>query len=229
MGQRLNQYRGKLSPELIAEGINVARRNALRLVEDARILCQRERYPTAAALAVLSIEESGKVSILRSLALARDQKEAEKVWREYRSHKHKNTHWTLPQLVAGGARTLEELRPLFEDSSDHPQVLDSLKQIGFYTDCLGKQHWSEPSEVIDASLAMSLVKTAELLAPGKPVSSEEIRLWIKHLAPVWKGNMGWMRTALLNWHQEMVEKGLTEDSDGFARFVGHESTPADGA
>ena len=34
--KRLNSYKGKLSPAQISEGMNLARRNAIHLLEDAR-------------------------------------------------------------------------------------------------------------------------------------------------------------------------------------------------
>jgi AbiV family abortive infection protein len=68
--QREKGYSGPLDALKVAEGINAANRNAQRLATDARILLDVKRYPTAAALAALSIEEGGKSSILRGLALA---------------------------------------------------------------------------------------------------------------------------------------------------------------
>ncbi|MGM0985309.1 MAG: AbiV family abortive infection protein, partial [Pseudomonadota bacterium] len=50
----------------------------------------------ANSLATLSIEESGKVSILRAMSLARDEKELKEEWRRYRSHTNKNVQWILP-------------------------------------------------------------------------------------------------------------------------------------
>jgi AbiV family abortive infection protein len=72
--KKLNSYTGKLNPEQIAEGINVAAHNALRLSEDAQILFNATRYPSATAFAILSIEESGKIPILRSLLLLKQIK-----------------------------------------------------------------------------------------------------------------------------------------------------------
>lgn len=107
MKRRLNQYSAQLEPDELAAGINAAQQNAGRLAEDASQLLAAGRFPTAAALSVLAIEEAGKVSVLRSLALARDQKETIGAWREYRSHTKKNVSWILPQLAADGARRLE--------------------------------------------------------------------------------------------------------------------------
>ena len=101
--EKLSQYGGRLTPAQIADGMNAAVRNARRLANDARTLLDLERYPTAASIAVLPIEESGKVSILRHFAMARDLPSCRKIWREYRNHRSKNAAWILPDLVAGGA------------------------------------------------------------------------------------------------------------------------------
>jgi AbiV family abortive infection protein len=117
--------------------MNAAGRNAERLCDDASLLLQEARYPSAAALAALSIEEAGKLSILRRLAVARDEEEVAECWRNYRWHTKKNIAWLLPQLVADGARRLDDFSPLFDGESDHPELLDQVKQISFYSDCLG--------------------------------------------------------------------------------------------
>jgi len=206
--RKLDSYKGKLSVDQVAAGINAAIQNAKRLSEDASLLFEASRFPSAASLAILSIEESGKVSILRSLALAKTREEIADGWRDYRSHTKKNINWLLPQLVVQGARNLEDFRPLFEESSDHPYILDQLKQIAFYTDCLGRAHWSMPQEVIDGSLARMLIEVARIFARDKPVSKTEIQLWIKHTGPVWKRNPSWMKQALCNWYREMQDAGL---------------------
>jgi len=217
--KRLNQFTGALSPAQIAAGITAATHNARRLVTDANLLLESSRWPTATALAILAIEESGKASVLRELALALSDKEIGDVWRSYRAHTSKNVSWILPQLVASGARQLEQMRPIFDDASDHPQVLDQIKQVALYTDCLGDAHWSQPALVIDETLARSLVQTADVLSKGRDVSAQEIELWIKHIRPVWKRGMGWMNTALTNWHREMVAVGLLPDDEGFEHFL----------
>lgn len=216
--QRLDQYKGKLTAAQIASGMNAASENAHRLAADARLLVDAGRFPTAASLAVLSIEESGKVSILRALALARNDEELRESWKEYRSHTAKNLAWVLPDLVQQGARSLEDLRPIFDPSSDHPQVLDHVKQLGFYTDCLRNAHWSVPDAVIDKDLAVSLVTIAEMFARKRRVTPEEITLWARHIGPVWKGPMAWMETALIEWHRAMKEAGLEVKGD-MERFV----------
>ena len=55
---KLSQYRGRLTPAQVADGMNAAIRNALRLADDAHALFDLERHPTAVSIAVLSIEDS---------------------------------------------------------------------------------------------------------------------------------------------------------------------------
>ena len=127
--RKLDSYKGKLTPQQIADGMNAALENAKRLVEDAKTLLNAGRFPTAASLAILSIEESGKLPILRSLALARNDGEIKETWKEYRSHTKKNAMWLLPQLVAQGARKLDDMRQLFDESSEHPYFIKHLDAI----------------------------------------------------------------------------------------------------
>jgi AbiV family abortive infection protein len=138
-------YWGKLPPEKIAEGMNVARRNAARLASDARTMLDAQHYETAAALAILAIEESGKVSILRELALANDDREAKDIWKRLRSHTAKNAMWIFPELVGRGARRLDDFAAVFDSSSDHTEVLDKLKQVSIYSDCYANARWHQPA------------------------------------------------------------------------------------
>ena len=218
--QRLEQYSSRLSISEIVAGMNAAAANARRLLEDATTLLSAGRYPSALCLAILSIEESGKISILRSLAVARDQKEQAGIWRDYRSHRSKNRMWVLLDMFMNGARRLEEFRPMFAEDAEHASLLDNLKQIGCYTDCLGKKHWSIPEEVIDHSVATQVVKIATILATQKDVTEKELELWVKHMKPVWRENQEHMEAALSEWHRDMVAHGLTDSApDAMERFI----------
>jgi AbiV family abortive infection protein len=220
MKKKLDAYRGKLNAAQIAAGINAASENAKRIAEDAQFILEAGRLPTAASLAILSIEEAGKASILRALALATTEEEVLDEWRNYRAHTKKNVAWILPQLAASGVRKLDDLKPMFQDDSEHPYILDQIKQIGVYTDCLGKAHWSLPKEVIDEPLAKMLVQTAKILARASRVTEKEIELWIKHIGPVWKKDPHWMKQALINWYADMQQHGLvTEGKNEMEQFI----------
>jgi len=218
--KRLDQYMGRLNPAQIAEGMNVALVNAKLLVDAANILYENENYALAASVATLSIEESGKVRILRSLAVARNDKEVIQCWRDYRSHTKKNMMWPFLQLFAEGARRLNDFASLFVEEAEHPFLLDQIKQLGFYSDCLGKAHWSNPKDIIDKDLAKTIIKTAAIFARPHHVSEEEIKLWVKHMAPVWKGPKEHMEHGLVEWYKEMKDQGLIEgEADSMEDFI----------
>jgi AbiV family abortive infection protein len=190
------------------------------LVDDASLLLANERYASAAALAILSIEESGKVSILRAIALARTEDERLRWWKDFRSHTKKNVRGGFTELVARGARHLDDFAPLFEEDAELPHLLDKLKQIALYTDCLGKAHWAEPSSLIEKELAEGLVTNAKLFARHAEVSPREIELWIEHLGPVWMSDPDWMKKAIANWYRAMHAEGLADgDAEDMARFL----------
>lgn len=219
--KRLNQYKGRLSSPQIAQGMNAARLNAKRLARDAVLLLENGSFPAATSVAALAIEEAGEVSILRGLAVARNEQDLKDAWREYRSHTSKNAMWILIDLVTKGARKLDDFKPIFDPTSDHPEVLDQLKQLGLYTDCLGDAHWSVPEQVVDEKLARFIVSAAQVLtASEREVTPREVELWVEHIGPVWKGHFSWMRKALENWHGEMQASGLVPPGDsGMSEFV----------
>lgn len=225
MKKKLDAYRGKLTPAQVAEGMNAAATNARRLAEDAEALLEAHRFPTAASLAILSIEEAGKTSILRCLAIAKTDDEVLAGWKEYRSHTRKNAAWLLPQLAAAGARKLNDLKPLFERDSEHPYILDQVKQLGFYTDCLGKAHWSVPDSIIDEGLARMLVKVAKLFALKTEHTQREVELWVEHMGPAWKKHPVLMRQALVNWYAAMQKSGLAPEGVNKMDVFAYEGLP----
>ncbi len=211
MRTNLGQYCGTLTSSQITEGMNTARQNARRLYEDARLLFEHRRYASAAALAVLAIEESGKLPILRELALARDEKAVRSAWRSFRSHTKKNAHWLIVEKFMRGARRASEFGEMFEPDADHPHLLDMVKQISFYSDCLGKSHWSQPEQVIDQDLAKVLLQIAEVLAQGREIQTDEIDLWVQYMQPVWGLAKSPRERALFEWDKELRRRGIVKN------------------
>jgi AbiV family abortive infection protein len=225
----LHPYWGKLPPEKIAEGMNIARRNATRLASDARTMFRTQHYETATALAILAIEESGKVSILRELALVADDREAKHIWRRLRSHTAKNAMWIFPELVARGARRLDEFAAVFDSSSDHAETLDKVKQVSIYSDCYGKARWHEPTGTIAEDFAGHLVKMAEVFARGPEITTREIELWIEHMGPVRLRSHTWQRKALANWWAQLEAEGLApEGQPSMEEFIWGSGPPSGG-
>lgn len=210
MARRLDQYTGKLTLEQIAEGMNLAKRNARRLYEDAKTLFDAGRYPTALSLAILSIEEAGKAPILRRMTTETSSDQVKALWKEYRSHTRKNVAWTVLQHVNwGGVTKLEELRPMYDETSNHPFLLDQFKQLGFYTDCLGKAHWAVPVEVIEKELVERLLMVARVHSGVTEVTARELQLWQQHVGDTRQyADFLVAKKALANWYEAMQAEGL---------------------
>jgi hypothetical protein len=138
------------------------------------------------------------------------ESELKNAWRSYRSHTEKNVLGTFIDHVKP-CSNIEDFRPLYDKDSDHPRALDAVKQIGFYSDCLGKCHWSLPDEVVNEDLAKSLLSTAIVLIPSGVSAMEsapELDLWVKHMRPVWRKEMSLMRRALIDCYQEASDLGV---------------------
>ncbi|MFD1554246.1 AbiV family abortive infection protein [Paraburkholderia silviterrae] len=209
MGKKLSQFQGRLTLEQIAEGMNAASRNAIRLVEDAQVLLAAERYPSALALAILAIEEAGKLYILPGMVTVKDDQQLAKLWKDCRSHTKKNVAWILLDLInRAGTTKLDDLRRLFDSDAEHPYMLDKLKQIAFYTDCLGIAHWSIPTDAVERDLAGSIITIAKALCLSKtePVTRRELQLWKQHMSPRADGLVN--HSGLSEWYAAMQAEGL---------------------
>lgn len=208
--------------EQAAEGIALARKNAQRLIEDAELLLAAERYSSASALAILALEELGKVQIIKTIALFTEVEELKKAWKEYRSHRAKNVMWILPKLAAEGARTMMQLRPATNVEGDHTAMLDTVKQLSFYTDCFNdKPRWSYPGEAVDSQFAPAILATAKMLNREATTTNRELELWVQFVRP----NYGkpTMPEALLTFQRQLFEEGLSrttpEALEAFMRGV----------
>ncbi|SRR5258708_10079275 len=205
-------WRGPLTPAGAAEGINAAYRNARRLLSDAEKLFITGSFPTATALAVLAIEEYGKPAIIHRILLAKTDRARREHWREYTSHTAKNTPWVVPNLIKAGAKTVDDFRPLFDETSLHRFVLDDFKQWGFYTECRGAE-WSEPARTITGENCRETLDTARtLLSTVRNYTAEQMQCYVKHCSPVWTeraedADTNAIREAMKNYATECQQRG----------------------
>ena len=228
MKTKVKPYRGTLSAQQIVDGMNAAIRNARRLAYDAKTMLESSRYPTAVALAILSIEEIGKVRFLRLIAIASNTEQLKVGWNAYVDHKSKNASWILPDMIAQGVRGLDTLGPLLDRKSEHAELLDQFKQIALYSDCVGNARWSEPEKRVGKEIASLAVKHADSKRKN-PVTLTEIEIWIKHMKPVYSSRTKYaVEEAAVNCLKEMKESGIQEYSDisteDFAKLLGIEDT-----
>lgn len=212
---RLEQYWKYLTTEQAAIGIHAAITNSRALLADAALLLEHGRWQRGAALSILAIEEASKVEIIREIMVSNTTNELREAWRRYRSHTAKNVMFIFPDLVRQGARHLDEFSRIFDPKSEHPQILESVKQISIYSDCCGNCHWSEPDQVTNPELAKSLFSIAKLFVREGPIaysSKEELDIWAKHMTPLWKGSADATKSALMACDAEARSKGVLQGS-----------------
>ena len=159
-----SQYNGPLSPSEAADGINAALANARRLLDDALLLLANERWASAAALAILAMEERAKEPILQEIALVPKGEKTSHLWKLYRDHQYKNRGWIIP-ILAGkdpSASMEEHIQTIDDPGSLHRENLDRLKQACIYTDRLvgPKPYWDLPVQLAEAE-ARALLLLAE--------------------------------------------------------------------
>jgi AbiV family abortive infection protein len=219
---RARRHSVNLTVTQAAEGIAAARRTASGLLSDAKLLLESERWQRATALAVLAIEEAGKVEILRSILLARNETELDAEWQAYRSHTRKNVSWIFLKLAEMGARTLDDFRSIFDKGSDHGKFIDTVKQECFYSNIADDGSWFSPDERISSSIAKSIFTVASVLVgegPAPMTSAAELELWVKYLRPVWKGSMADMKNALITCYAEAEATGVLQGTSTAAAML----------
>ena len=81
-----------LSLEQISEGICACIDNALDIFGDAMVLLHCDRYARALSLLLTSLQEAGKVPLLRQMSLVHssEQKKWNELWKSCRDHKIKD-------------------------------------------------------------------------------------------------------------------------------------------
>lgn len=181
---KASPYKGTLTAESASVGIRTAKANAKRLLDDAESLVGKERYPSACALACLSIEEISKPAIIRKILLADCPDQLLRGWKLFTSHPDKAAPWIVPHIIRSNPDTYEHFVDAFMRQRD-PVLLESLKQLSIYCGCYGNCHWADPCEVIEKDQADVVLTSARILLHSgqeSPVDSTiGLELWQSHM------------------------------------------------
>lgn len=219
------QYNQRLTANKAAEGIKVIMENSQSLLSDAILLFENNRFERAFTLSILSIEESGKIAILRSILLEDNQKELNKLWKNFRTHSEKNWGLSFLNIPIDESTKLEDFKSLFENTNNQGQEFDNLKQLSIYTELFKNSNWHSPKNIISKSLARNTLNTTKLFVNDSlsaMTTEPELELWIKHLKPVWKGELTSMKQALKNCYKEAEQLGVLAGSrtaDELIKFI----------
>ncbi len=145
------RYSRHLSLEQISIGISSCIDNALNIFGDAMILHRHKRYPRALALLLTSIQEAGKVSLLRQMSLlsSKDQKEWSRLWKRFRDHKTKDARGQstkINQDVKGDPGEAFWQQCVYNKT--FAPAKEKIRQCALYVDFISKDcAWWSPSEI----------------------------------------------------------------------------------
>lgn len=166
----MSQYKGLLTREQVAEGIRLAQENAVRLLNAARLLLKTGDAPTAMSLSILALEEYGKIEIVNEIGNTSDPEKLEKCWKAYRTHISKEIAFLRDYAKMKGIVGKQEAAEFCENNSDMLPLVDLMKQLGFYTDCIQGDdnfYWHEPKKKISNIMAVAIFSAAEQAILGK--------------------------------------------------------------
>lgn len=165
------RFRDPLTPADAARGMLATHRNMRRLFDDALLLLENARYPSATTTALLAHEEAPKamaiVMILTWLpppsVLDKDKAKQLRrlLWAPFNDHAEKNRQaldlhrrlgdWPAELRESVASMNTQELAEDFVE----------LRERGTYTECVqGRERWSIPEMVVDRATAALFVSLA---------------------------------------------------------------------
>lgn len=142
------------------KAVHAAVMTARELCADAELLLNNGRFARAAALAVLAVEEVGKIKVLLRIFHAPNEPSRKTAWKEYRDHRAKSAE----MVTAGPGLFKNEVR------SNFSQQADALKQLGFYSNLLTSGEWVEPAKTVKLDHASLAVQWAGAMV-------DQLRTW----------------------------------------------------
>lgn len=134
--------------------------NAASLVEDARFLLKENRISSAIALAIIAIEEIGKIGILFRVSEC-DENCLKNYWSEYNKHEKKMDAWIVEHMRDRG-----KFDPLENSDNEkrrtYAKALNLLKQYSLYVDCIpdsqDRPKWRSPVELSDREITRDIAE-----------------------------------------------------------------------
>jgi len=145
----------------LAKGIDLCIENATGLIEETRLLFDKNRFPRCFSLCVLAVEEIGKIEVVARGALIRETEgeEWKRFRKDFKSHEMKQAHAIVMHFAqVRSSEGSKGLRRRFRSSGRF--TLDRAKQLGLYVDLVDSKFVS-PHTMISRKLAREALNRAE--------------------------------------------------------------------
>lgn len=209
--ERLRQYAGPLNPEDAATGIQVARLNALSLLEAADKLFASKKHALTIVLSILAIEEATKVPIIFSILLSDNSREIKNLWKQYRTHTAKGSIY--PHLISQVVYTHyprgkdKKLQELVADTTPKPEIMEFVKQLMLYSDCFTHKAWTLPLDQASRDKAKFMLDDARaIILQLRDYSPEELVIWKQHLYGLNSMSLQTKKNAFNALHKQLLDK-----------------------
>ncbi|MBE0479036.1 AbiV family abortive infection protein, partial [Candidatus Aerophobetes bacterium] len=184
--KHLRPYVGSLNPKDAAIGMQIARLNALSLLEAAEELFNFKKYALTTVLSILAIEEAAKVAIIFSILLSDDSREIEKMWKKYRTHTAKGSiypyaiSWVIYTHHPKGRN--KKLQEMVTNRTPRPETMEFIKQLMLYSDCFTDKVWTLPKDQANRKKAKFMLGDARaMILQLRDYLPEELTIWKQHL------------------------------------------------
>lgn len=141
-------------------------KNAQSLSFDALLLKEHNRLSRSISLAVLAIEEIGKMEIVRRIFRCKDSNQRAKLWNDFRNHKAKNNQWVFYYLKINNA-TKKDYDDIVGKGKNASNFLDGLKMSAFYVDIDNKGKIYSPDH-LDERLSIETIEAMTALIVNTP-------------------------------------------------------------
>lgn len=180
--------------------------NAARLARDAKLLLESGRFPSAAMMAVMALEEISRVFHPIEILTAGSDRQRQQAWKTFRGIWH-----AFPWAVfARDERLMSD--------AELDAMLSFIRMLGRRSECIEPGIWIDPGELITAALAASIVTIAESFC-AKPISLGSVEVWME-LAKSLPANIS-TRASMRKFQAALESKGLMAEASMVAHINQH--------
>lgn len=179
-----DEYRGKLTIDQAAEGIQKVIENAEDLLDDSLILFKASKFPRAISLAIMAVEEVSKIEIIKKILLANGIEG--RIWKEFKNHKTKNHTWYFPVLKKFSVAN-NDVKHFVGAKSNWVKRIDDLKNQTLYLNANRKNdgldfEWNLPKTLVQKDFCgMFLVAAIEVVNDDRITwDSDSLEIFTRH-------------------------------------------------
>ncbi len=169
-GSAPRPFTGGISAADAIKGAQLLQENAVRLLVDAKLLLSAKRYPSAAMVAVMALDELSRFFHPLTLAKVHAPKQLAEGWRQFRSGRRTFPWSAFQRTGQRGANSMSD--------AETNEMLSFISSLGRGVDFIEPGLWIDPSILVSRELATSIVGTAEMFCQNM-VEPRSMDIWME--------------------------------------------------